>query len=263
MRKQIELLTNAMEQERKVREEMKQQEIQASAKQLRLAMEKAWMNGAPKEREAQALHDMAQSLGIPEDVEHKLQREVKLDMYSRAVKEVVAKRKLLKNSNTTLEWLRKVYQITLDEYLEYESKFLMDLVADQFKGSILFVSSDERTARDLSTKLKTSGYAVVMALTPENALEKIEKVNPHFIICDSQFPEANLSGIKFLHLLRINPKFNYLPFILLCTKEEAQQMKSSELRPTEGYIEKPVDFDGLTALMAEKAEQFRSYISSM
>jgi len=264
MRKQIELLTKAIEQEKNVREEMKQHELQGAVKKFRVEMEKVWMNGAPKERESQSLHELASSMGIPEDVERTLRREVKLDMYSRAVKEVVAKRKLLKSSSNTLEWLRKVYQITIEEYLEYESKFLMDLVADQFKGTILFVSADERSTRDLSGKLKMSGFAVVTATSPENALEKIEKVNPHYILCDTQFSAANLSGVKFLQVLRVNPKFSYIPFILLCeAKDDVLQLRSSELRPTEGYIEKPVDFDALTKLMNEKAERFRSFISSM
>ena len=264
MRKQIELLTKAIEQEKNVREEMKQHELQGAVKKFRVEMEKVWMNGAPKERESQSLHELASSMGIPEDVERTLRREVKLDMYSRAVKEVVAKRKLLKSSSNTLEWLRKVYQITIEEYLEYESKFLMDLVADQFKGTILVVSADERSTRDLSGKLKMSGFAVVTATSPENALEKIEKVNPHYILCDTQFPAANLSGVKFLQVLRVNPKFSYIPFILLCdAKDDVLQLRSSELRPTEGYIEKPVDFDALTMLMNEKAERFRSFISSM
>jgi ActR/RegA family two-component response regulator/cell fate (sporulation/competence/biofilm development) regulator YlbF (YheA/YmcA/DUF963 family) len=264
MRRQIELLTKAIEQEKNVREEMKQHELQGAAKKLRVEMEKVWMNGAPKEREIQSLHELAASMGVPEDVERSLRREVKLDMYSRAVKEVISKRKLLKSSSNTLEWLRKVYQVTLEEYLEYESKFLMDLVADQFKGTILFVSSDAKSTRDLTGRLKTSGFAVVMATSPENALEKIEKVSPHYILCDTQFPAANLSGVKFLHVLRVNPKFSFIPFILLCeTKDDLAQLGSSELRPTEGYIEKPADFDALTALMDEKAEAFRSFISSM
>ncbi len=263
MKRQIEMLTKALDSERKVREEMNQQQLKGAVKQLRSAMEKAWMNGAPKDKEMEQLHDLATSLGIPEDVEHTLNREVKLDMYSRAVKEVVAKQKLLRNSSRTLDWLRKVYQVTMDEYLEYESKFLMDLVADQYKGTILFVSTDAKEMKELAQKLKSTGYAVVGATSPENALEKIEKINPHFILCNMEFSEGHLSGIKFLHVLRANSKFNYIPFILLCEENEITQLKSSELRPTEGYVEKPVDFENLNVVMNEKLMAFRQYLSSI
>ena len=263
MKRQIEMLTNALEQERKVREEMNQQQLKGAIKQVRTALEKLWANGAPKDQEIEKLHDLAVSLGIPEDVIHTLNREVKLDMYSRAVKEVVSKQNLLRNSSRTLEWLRKVYQVSLDEYLEYESKFLMDLVADQYKGTILLVSGDEKSAREVGQKLKSMGYAVVGATSPENALEKIEKINPHFILCEMEFSHGYLSGIKFLHVLRANSKFNYIPFILLCQPNEVGQLHSSELRPTEGYIEKPFEMEGLNAVMNEKLMAFRQYLSSI
>ena len=263
MKRQIEMLTKALEQERKVREEMNQQQLKGSIKQLRASMEKAWLNGAPSEDDLQVLHDLAVSLGIPDDVEQTLQREVKLDMYSRAVKEIVSKQKLIRNSSRTLEWIRKVYQVTMDEYLEYESKFLMDLVADQYKGTILLVSSHPGAMKDLGGTLKSSGYAVVPAISPENALEKIEKITPHYILCDMEFSQGHLSGIKFLHVLRANSKFNYIPFILMCDEKEVGQMQKSELRPTEGYVEKPVDFENLNAVMNEKMVAFREYLSSI
>lgn len=263
MKRQIEMLTKALDSERKVREEMNQQQLKGAIKQLRSAMEKAWMNGAPKDQELVELHELAVSVGIPEDVEHTLKREVKLDMYSRAVKEVVAKQKLLRNSSRTLEWLRKVYQVTMDEYLEYESKFLLDLVADQYRGTILFVSPEDKETKDLAQKLKASGYAVVTATSPEHALEKIEKINPHFVLCSMEFSGGHLSGIKFLHVLRANSKFSYIPFILICEQSGIVQLKSSELRPTEGYVEKPVDFESLNEVMNEKLIVFRQYLSSI
>lgn len=263
MRRQIEMLTNALEQERKVREEMNQQKLKGAINQLRAALESAWKNGAPKDQENERLHRMGLDLGIPEDVVQTITREVKLDMYSKAVKEIVAKQKLIRNSSRTLEWLRNVYQVSLDEYLEYESKFLMDLVADQYKGTILLVAADEKTSLETGQKLKSMGYAVVTAASPENALEKIEKINPHFILCDMEFPAGNLSGIKFLHVLRANSKFNYTPFILMCSAGDITQLESSELRPTEGYIQKPFDIDALGAEMNKKLMAFREYLSSL
>ncbi|MEX1137839.1 MAG: hypothetical protein WEB33_03000 [Bacteroidota bacterium] len=262
MKRQIEMLTNALEQERKVREEMNQQQLKGVISQVRSGLEKAWANGAPKNEEIEKLHDRAVGLGIPEDVINTLNREVKLDMYSKAVKEVVSKQNLLRNSSRTLEWLRKVYQVSLDEYLEYESKFLMDLVADQYKGTILLVSGDEKSSKQVSQRLKSMGYAVVNATSPENALEKIEKINPHFILCEMEFSQGYLSGIKFLHVLRANSKFNYIPFILMCLPNEVSQL-SSDLRPTEGYIQKPFEMEGLNGIMNEKLMAFRQYLSSL
>lgn len=263
MKQQIEELSRALDQEKRAREEISSRQLQSYVKQFRTALEKAWINGAPPEKEAQELHRLAISLGIPEDVEQSTAREVKLEMYSKAVKEMVAKRKLLKSSSSTMEWLRKVYQVSLTEYLENESKFLLDLVADQFKGTLLFVSSDQSAKNSLVPKLKMAGYAVVLVPNPETALEKLDKINPNIILCEAEFPDASLSGVKFLHVLRVNSKFNFLPFVLLCDTKEIPQVQSSELKPNEGLVKKPIDFDELSTVMNEKLAHFREYISSL
>ncbi|MFA6540415.1 MAG: hypothetical protein WCT99_02345 [Bacteroidota bacterium] len=263
MKKQIELLSQALEQEKKAREEMKKNQVQQSVAQLRAALEKAWINGAPQPVASEELHTLAVSLSIPENVEKTIQREVKVEMYSKAVKEVVSKRQLLRSSSSTLEWLRKVYQLTLEEYLEYESKFLMDLVSNQYKGTLFQISSDETTKSEIASKLKLMGYAVVVSPSPEHALEKIEKLNPNVIVCETSFDAGSLSGIKFLHILRNSSKFNFIPFVLLAGKDDLSLIETSDLRPNEGIIKKPVNIDELSAMINEKLVWFREYISSL
>jgi len=263
MRRQLEELTQALEQEKKAREEITTKNLQNAVKQLRASMEVAWVNGSPKEDVGRSLHDIAVSLSIPPEVEQSVQREVKLEMYSRAVKEVISKRKLLRNSSSTLEWIRKVYQVSVSEYLENESKFLLDLVADQYKGTVLFVSRTIGSKEDLTPRLKSSGFAVVPSQTPEVALEKIEKVNPNVILCDSEFPEGGLSGMRFLHVVRASSKFNFVPFIFLAEPGDVGQLQSSELKPNEGFVKKPVDWEDLTSHINEKLQHFREYISSI
>ena len=263
MKRQIQMLSHSLEQEKKAREEMTNQQLDSNVRQLRHSMEKAWLNGAPSDIEVEELHKLALSLSIPENVEQSLRREVKLKMYSNAVKEVIAKRQLLRSSSSTFEWLRKVYQVTMEEYLEYETKFLLDLVADQYKGTVLYVSPNVKTKDDLVPRLKSAGYAVVLSGTPEEALEKIEKVNPNIILCHTEFSPGSLSGIKFLHLLRATVKFNFIPFILLCQESEVSQLQSSELRHHEGFLKKPVDVDELMITMNEKLAHFRDYVSSL
>jgi CheY-like chemotaxis protein len=263
MSSQIQELSRALEHEKRAREEMNKMSVKRTLAQYRSALEKAWLNGAPDATTVNELHNLALSLSIPEVVEQSIKREVKLEMYAHAVKEAIAKRHLVRSSSSTLEWLRKVYEITLDEYLEYESKFLVDLVADQYKGSILLVSNDEETKATVITKLKSSGYAIVAASTPEEALEKIEKLFPNFIFCEMEFSSGSLSGIKFLHILRTNSKYSYLPFILFCNPQHMHEIPSSDLRPNEGLLEKPVDMDSLLEMMNIKLQAFRDYVSSI
>lgn len=262
MRRQIEALTAALEQEKKAREEITTRNLQTSVKQLRTTMEAAWVNGAPTDQVALSIQELSVSLSLSEEVVQSVQREVKLEMYSRAVKEVIAKRKLLRNSSSTLEWLRKVYQVSVAEYLENESKFLLDLVANQYKGTILLISKTIGSKEDITSRLKSTGYAVVQATSPEVALEKIEKVNPNLILTDTEFP-SGLSGVRFLHILRANSKFNFIPFILIADKGEVVSMSVADLKPNEACLTRPLDYEELTNVINEKLNRFREYISSL
>ena len=263
MRRRVEELTLALEQEKRARDEIRQQHLENVVKPFRTALNRAWEHGAPTEEEAQDLGELAASLGIPESVRDSVQREVKLEMYSKAVKEVVSKKRLIRNSSSTLEWLRKVYQISMAEYLENESKFLLDLVADQYRGTVLLVSAEDDKRTELSVRLKAAGYAVVAAPTPENALEKIERVSPSVIVSQMTFSASKISGVKLLHLLRASPKVNFVPFVLLGTEQEAEEIGHATLRPNEGFLAEPIEFEELTALMEQKIAVFKEYVASL
>ncbi len=263
MSKQILELSHALISERKTREDVQKKQLEHSVKQFKERLQKAWAVGAPKDEVVQELQDYGRSIGLDEDMVHSVTRSVKLEMYGRAVKEMLAKRKLVRSSSSTMDWLRKVYQISMAEYLEYESSFLMDLVTDQFRGTLLLVAGTDQIRREVAAKMKTSGFAVVLAMAPEEALEKIERVSPTIIMTETQFPGRAVSGVMFLQLLRANPKFSYVPVVLLADEQEAVTLASSELRDIEGIIRTPVDFDELNAMINEKLAVLRRNLSNL
>ena len=263
MRQQINELNNALKQEQVAREEIVNQQLEASVRQLRAALEKAWQFGAPKNNEAEEVKRLVQILNIPAEVETSVTREVKLTMYGKAVKEVIAKRKLLRSSSSTLEWLRKIYQISINEYLEYESHFLTELVTSQFRGTMLFVSPDERLRKDFVPRFKEIGFAVASASSAEEALEKVEKLNPTIVLCDTMSEAGGLSGFKFLHFWRTRSKNQTVAFILLCDPLEQNQIGASELKGAEGFISKTCEFDEINNLVNEKLQHIRDYIGSL
>jgi hypothetical protein len=61
-------------------------------------------------------------------------------------------------------------------------------------------------------------------------------------------------------VIRANSKFNYIPFILVGEVAELKQLKSSELKPNEGVIKRPIDYEELTTLMNEKLDVQRIYL---
>ena len=263
MKKQIEKLSLALEQEKIAREEMHQQKVQQNIPLFRATLHNAWIDGAPSDLKKTELMQLARSMAIPDALFNSLQREVKIEMYGKAVKEVIAKRRVIRHSSSTLDWLRKVYQITMEEYVEYESKFLLDLVADQYKGIILQISSDEETRVHITAKLKSAGFAVIFSRSPEDALEKIDQLNPNLILCESSFGPGSISGIRFLHILRTNSKYNFVPFILLSTVEDHAVLTAAELKPNEGFLVKPVDDEELSAMINGKLLWFKEYVMSL
>ncbi|MCX6122765.1 MAG: response regulator [Ignavibacteriales bacterium] len=263
MRQQIAELNRTLNIERVAREEIVTQQLEASVRQLRAALEKAWQFGAPKNNESDELQRLVRVLNIPPEVETSVMREVKLMMYSKAVKEVIAKRKLLRSSSSTLEWLRKIYQVSINEYLEYESHFLTELVTSQFRGTMLFVSPNEKLRGEFVPRFKETGFAVASASSAEEALEKVEKLNPAIILCDTMSEIGGLSGFKFLHFWRTRSKNQTVPFILLCEPSEENQISASELKSAEGYISKSCEFDEINTLVNEKLQHIREYIGSL
>jgi CheY-like chemotaxis protein len=263
MKKQIERLSAALEQEKKAREEMHRNTVHDILPKFRTLLEDAWIDGAPSDAKKTELQQLARTMSIPDVLFFSMQREVKIEMYGRAAKEIIAKRQVVRHSSSTLEWLRKVYQISMEEYVEYESKFLLDLVAEQYKGVIFQISSDDRTKQDLMPKLKSNGFAVITSPNPEDALEKIEKLNPNAIVCESSFGPGSISGIKFLHILRTNSKYNFVPFIFLSAPDDIPLLTAAELKPNEGFIRKPVDFEDLSAMINTKFLWLKDYVMSL
>lgn len=263
MSRQIMELSSALLSERRTREDILKKQLEQSVRQFRDALRKTWALGAPKEKQNAELDTLARSLNLDDEVITSVTREVKLEMYGRAVKEMLAKRKLIRSSSSTMDWLRKVYQVSMAEYLEYESKFLLDLVTDQFRGTLLLVAGTDELRRDMAPRMKASGFAVVVATTPEEALEKIERVSPTIVITETQFPGRVVSGVMFLQLLRANPKYSYVPVLLICEEQEAVTLQSSELRDIEGVARTPVDYDELNAMINEKLAALRNAISNI
>ncbi len=263
MRQQIAELNRALKLEQVAREEIVNQQLEASVRQLRAELEKAWQFGAPKNNEVEELQRLVRILNIPPEVETSITREVKLMMYGKAVKEVIAKRKLLRSSSSTLEWLRKIYQISINEYLEYESHFLTELVTSQFRGTMLFISPDNKLRGEFVPRFKEIGFAVASASSAEEALEKVEKLNPTIVLCDTMSEKGGLSGFKFLHFWRTRSKNQTVPFILLCEPSEENQIRASELKVAEGFIPKTCEFDEISILVNEKLQYIREYIGSL
>ena len=83
------------------------------------------------------------------------------------------------------------------------------------------------------------------------------------IVCEQQFSESVLNGETLLKLVHANPRYDFIPFILVADDESWAQVQALEMKPNEGRMKKPVDYDQLNILLNEKLAQLREYLSSL
>ncbi len=258
----VEQLKRNFEAEQQERKETKQKQIETGVKHYRTALEKAWQRGAPTGEQESELQNLAELFSIPESTKNEMVREIKLDMYGRAVKKAIAEHKVSRKEALSLEKLRKQYNISLEEYMEYESRFLNDLVSTQFQGTVLLVSSDETNRNDIADRLKSVGFAVVTTQSPKAALEKLEVINPQVILSETEFPGSKHSGMNLLNVLRRNIKFNYIPFIMFAEYNQLDEIENEFTKPNEEVVKKPVDFYQLMTVINDQLKKLRDHLSS-
>ncbi|HET97436.1 MAG TPA: response regulator [Desulfurivibrio alkaliphilus] len=106
---------------------------------------------------------------------------------------------------------------------------------------ILLVDDEDSIQLLYREELEEEGYTVHSAMTGEEALEKLESVNPDLIILDINMPGMN--GIEALRRIKeINPA---VPVILCSAYQEFKQDLASWA--SEEYIVKSANLDELKA----------------
>jgi DNA repair exonuclease SbcCD ATPase subunit/CheY-like chemotaxis protein len=248
--------------ERKERELLQERQLEVGKRHFLGVLEKAWTNGKPSEEDALEIQRLAELFSVPEEMLQQLERDIKRKMYTRAAKAALSDQKILKDRSFSLEGLRNRYGVTMEEYIEFESSFLHELVSQQFNGTILLVSGNEALREELTQRLKESGFAVAVSTSPDSALQKIEIVNPHLIISEMDFPDMKVNGLNLLNVLRKNKRFAHVPFIIITGMEELPRIQAVLFRPNESVITKPVAFDTLISAVNTQLLRLRELITS-
>ena len=107
---------------------------------------------------------------------------------------------------------------------------------------ILVVDDDERILNFLRTKLKASGYEVLIARNGVEGLEQAQAQEPDLIVLDLLMPKMN--GLEMLKEFR---SFSSVPVIILTAKgADADIIKGLQLG-ADDYLPKPFNPDELVA----------------
>jgi len=107
------------------------------------------------------------------------------------------------------------------------------------KVEVLIVEDSITQLRQTEHILRKSGYTVRTAACADEAMGMLEKVKPDLIISDIVMPGTD--GYEFCRKTKSNPDLRSVPFILLTTLSDVEDIIKSLACGADNYITKPYD----------------------
>ncbi len=107
------------------------------------------------------------------------------------------------------------------------------------KVSVLIAEDSRIQAKMLEKKLLEAGYQVRVAEDGSKALELIRQQRPHLVISDIEMP--NMTGYELCSVVKSDAKLKTIPFILLSTLSEPQDIIRGLHCGADNYVTKPYD----------------------
>ena len=119
-------------------------------------------------------------------------------------------------------------------------------------ASILIVEDSRIQATVLSKKLLCAGYEVRTAENGQIGLDQIRQERPSIVISDIEMPE--MTGYQLCSAVKSDPELRTIPFILLSTLSDAQDIIKGLHCGADNYVTKPYDPDFLISRVASLLE---------
>jgi two-component system chemotaxis response regulator CheY len=117
---------------------------------------------------------------------------------------------------------------------------------------ILAIDDSAAMREILSATLRTAGYEVTVAADGEEGLENALAVPFDLVLTDQHMPGK--TGLDLIAALRGNPAYQVTPILVLTTESGEPFKAAARAVGATGWIEKPLDPDMLTELVAALAE---------
>lgn len=123
-------------------------------------------------------------------------------------------------------------------------------------ATILVVDDEEPILELLRFNLEKEGYQVCVAKDGQEALECVEKELPNLLVLDVMLP--GMDGLEVCRILRLNPRFQQIPIIMLTAKgEEIDTVLGLELG-ADDYMTKPFSPRELLARIKARLRRLNS-----
>ena len=112
---------------------------------------------------------------------------------------------------------------------------------------VLLIDDEQFYFKLIRNALKAANYELEYAKSSSEGLSKIASFAPEMLIVDLKLPE--MDGFQILERLRRDPKFSYIPVVVITSKDElSEKLKAFELG-ADDYIVKPFQPEELVARM--------------
>src|SRR6266498_3878634 len=121
---------------------------------------------------------------------------------------------------------------------------------------VLLIDDEQFYFKVLRKSLKEAEYQLEYARSGNEGLGKIPSFEPEMLIVDLKLPE--MDGFQILERLRRDPKFSYIPVIVITSRDElSEKLKAFDLG-ADDYVVKPFQPEELVARMGTLARRGRA-----
>ncbi|WP_434221751.1 response regulator transcription factor [Limnospira platensis CENA597] len=119
--------------------------------------------------------------------------------------------------------------------------------------TLLVVDDDLGTRLSISDYLEMSGYFVISATNGQEALQLVEKHQPHLIVTDIAMPE--MDGFELVKRVRSQPIFRLLPVIFLTAHTSTEERIRGYQLGCDNYLPKPFELEELGVVIRSLLER--------
>ncbi len=109
--------------------------------------------------------------------------------------------------------------------------------------TLLIIDDSASLRQVVKLTLVSAGYEVIEACDGVDALQKLDGIRIHLIICDVNMP--NMDGITFVRQVKTLPNYKFTPIIMLTTASLESRKQEGQAAGAKAWIVKPFKPDTL------------------
>ena len=223
---------------------------------FRALLIEAWRDGSPTEGQDAVLARMQKELLVGAQRRQELEREAKNHLYKERLHSIWLTGGISAFTPGVAEDLRDRFGINRHDYTAIEAAVLREVRKNRIKGTVLIVDEGERSLLDMTTTLRTNGYAVIAAGSFGEVLGTVREFTPDVILCEL-FVGKEPVGLDVYELIRKTGVTRHAPFYFLADRVDRSTEIIARRLGVSGFFLKPIDNEMLLATISGRIDYVR------